>query len=293
MKQLLLGYKLFRNTIVRQMGMLSFIAIAVTLMIYLSVHHDYPLLKLNLSLPGLLSVSLGLLLVFSNNTAYEKWWEGRKELGSMVNSTRNLALQVTTYLLPERQIEKQYFCEGLILFAHQMKNHLRGEDKIYESGFYDHDKLDIIKIADHRPNVIVKYLHEFVQEKLRSKEINEHQMQNMIVNLSTLTDIVGKCERIKSSPLPVAYAFLLKMFVLLYVLIVPLALIHDIEWWTLPIVMLIAYVLLSIITTAEEIEDPFGYDLSDLPMDKITDNITKNIREIYETQIKLKRDYNS
>ncbi|MBY0427510.1 MAG: hypothetical protein K2Q22_17875, partial [Cytophagales bacterium] len=73
--------------------------------------------------------------------------------------------------------------------------------------------------------------------------------------------------------------------VMLYVLILPLALIHDIEWWTLPIVLLIAYVLLSIITTAEEIEDPFGYDLNDLPMDAITDRITANIREIYKTEI--------
>ncbi|MBY0424049.1 MAG: hypothetical protein K2Q22_00300, partial [Cytophagales bacterium] len=89
MKNILLNFKLFRITLSRQTGMLSFIAIMVTLMCYLSVHHDYPFLKLNLSLPGLLSVSLGLLLVFRNNTAYEKWWEGRKELGNMVNSSRN------------------------------------------------------------------------------------------------------------------------------------------------------------------------------------------------------------
>ena len=110
-------------------------------------------------------------------------------------------------------------------------------------------------------------------------------MQGMVNNLSILTDVVGRCERIKATPIPMAYAFLLKMFVMLYVLILPLTLIHDIEWWTLPIVLLIAYVLFSIITTAEEIEDPFGHDLNDLPMDTITNNITKNIREIYHTQI--------
>ncbi len=285
MKKFELYLKQFQKTLHRQTGMLSTVAVVVTLMCYLSVHHDYPFLKLNLALPGLLSVSLGLLLVFRNNTAYEKWWEGRKELGNMVNSCRNLALQITTYLLPEHQLDKQYFCEGLILFAHQMKNHLRGENAIFESGFYDHAKLDIIQVSDHRPNVIIKYLHEFVQEKLRSKEINEHQMQGMVNNLSILTDVVGRCERIKATPIPMAYAFLLKMFVMLYVLILPLTLIHDIEWWTLPIVLLIAYVLFSIITTAEEIEDPFGHDLNDLPMDTITNNITKNIREIYHTQI--------
>lgn len=286
MKQLTLNFKLFIITLKRQTGMLLFLALTVTLMCYVAVHHDYPLLKLNLSLPGLLSVALGLLLVFRNNTAYEKWWEGRKELGAMVNCSRNLALQVTTYLKADQYQDKQYFCEGLIFFVNQMKNHLRGEKQMYDGAQYDHEKLDIIKEVEHKPNLILKYLNEFVQEKLKAKEINEHHMQQMISNLGILTDVVGKCERIKSTPIPMAYAFLLKMFVMLYVLILPLALIHDIEWWTLPIVLTIAYVLLSIITTAEEIEDPFGYDLNDLPMDSIAERLTNNIREIYQTKIK-------
>ncbi len=273
--------KLFFSSLLRQIKYLTFVAVAVSLFIYFTIEHDYIIFKITLALPGLLSVSLGLLLVFRNNTAYDKWWEGRKEVGSLVNNIRNLSLEIATFLSKEDKDEKVKFTNGLISYAYQLKKHLRSEQDLHLNSFYEiPESENIVKNSGHKPLAIMYFLQSQVQNLFKIKKISEIQMQQLTVGLTNLIDIIGRCERIKNTPIPIAYAFLLKMFIFIYVLILPLALVHDIGWVTLPIVLMIQYVLMSIITTAEEIEDPFGYDLNDLPMDDITKGIEKTTKQI-------------
>src|SRR5918993_443077 len=58
---------------------------------------------------SLLGLVISLLLVFRTNTAYDRWWEGRKLWGSLVNNSRNLAIKLQSFL--EAEEERKLFRE--------------------------------------------------------------------------------------------------------------------------------------------------------------------------------------
>ena len=98
-----------------------------------------------------------------------------------------------------------------------------------------------------------------------------------------LTDIVGKCERIKKTPIPYSYSIFLKKFIFIYTLTLPLGLATTFFFWSVPISMFVLYILASLELLAEEIENPFGEDTNDLPVDEICNTIKANVHEIFKS----------
>ena len=99
-----------------------------------------------------------------------------------------------------------------------------------------------------------------------------------------IRDRIGGCERIKTTPIPFSFSMFCKKFLFIYTLTLPISLTMQFGYWTVPIVMLVFYFLVSIELISEEIEDPFGEDINDLPLDEICFKIKKNIEEIIETK---------
>ncbi|OHX68420.1 bestrophin family protein [Flammeovirga pacifica] len=235
-------------------------------------------IETNFTLPGLMGAILGILLVFRNNTAYDRWWEARKVLGGLVNTSRNYALQVKQ-LLPDSKEKTELF--GLIsAFPFVLKEHLRSGVIYQELDFLDEEIIKELKNWDHVPNAV----NQLIQVRLKSVydrgEITDFQLLKLIENSDELIDIMGKCERIHKTPMPQSHTYLLRAYIYIYAIIMPLGLIENLEWWTIPAVIIIYYVAMSIVTISEEIEDPFGLDPNDLPVDNIANNIYKNIQEI-------------
>ena len=79
---------------------------------------------------SLLGVVLGLFLVFRTNTAYDKWWEGRKIWGAMVNDCRNLSLKLNAFLKPEDEHNRSDFATLIASYVTTMKDHLRDDVKL-------------------------------------------------------------------------------------------------------------------------------------------------------------------
>ncbi|MDB5272767.1 MAG: hypothetical protein JWO58_1134 [Chitinophagaceae bacterium] len=236
-------------------------------------------MKISAALPGYMGAALGLLLVFRNSTAYEKWWEARKEVGSLVNTTRNFALCLNAFLPYGHQV-KTHLIELLASYVFTLKDHLRDKHTLsYISNLSEKEK-KIVEKAEHKPNIIANLMMVHIEDLWKKKEITDLQQFLLIEKINLLIDIQGKCERIKNTPIPMAYGFLLKFFINIYVVILPFSLIGDIGWGCVPLVMLLYYILMSIVVTAEEIEEPFGTDLNDLQLDLISQNIGNNIREI-------------
>ncbi len=242
--------------------------------------HDFNL-TISAALPGYMGAALGLLLVFRNSTAYEKWWEARKEMGALVNTSRNFALCLNGFLAPKHP-QKNPIIELLTSYVFSLKDHLRDND-VYShlSNLTDTDQ-KLIEHSNHKPNIIANMLINKVELLWKNGDITDFQQYILIEKITGLIDIQGKCERIKNTPIPMAYGFLLKFFINIYVIILPFSLIDDIGWGCVPLVMLLYYILMSIVITAEEIEQPFGTDLNDLKLDVISHNIGQNIREIIE-----------
>lgn len=222
---------------------------------------------------NLLGFVISMLLVFRTNTSYDRWWEGRKLLGSLVNVSRNLALKIKA--LPISESEKLFFQYSIPEYALALKLHLRdkpflGKDNI----LFDVDG------EKHVPNQVAGSMFKKVHEWHQNKLIDSQSLYTLNKDINIFTDICGACERIKNTPIPFAYSAFIKKFIFIYVITLPLGWVFSLGYFVIPIVPFILYVLASLELIAEEIENPFGNDDNDLPLDQIANNIEKHIQEI-------------
>jgi putative membrane protein len=233
----------------------------------------------NLSLiHSALGMVISMLLVFRTNTAYERWWEGRKIWGSLVNSSRNLAMKVRS-LVPS---ESQYFAAMIPNYAFAMKNHLRGEHyKTELEETVDFNPAEYTA-ADHVPNKIALRLMERMEQLRKEGKLLPEHLLFLQAELNNFTDAVGACERIRKTPIPFSYSVFLKKFIFLYVMTLPFGFVFSLGYWVIPVVSIIFYVLASLELIAEEIEDPFGSDANDLPTEEIALGIRVSIRQLLD-----------
>ena len=224
---------------------------------------------------SLLGFVLSLLLAYRTNTAYDRWWEGRKMWGSLVNCSRNLALKLSALLTSKSDI--LFFRKTIPGYASILSKHLSDEDTAKE--LFDDVDLEIEQ-HKHRPNQVAKMLFQKVNDLYLSKKITGDQLIILNNELQSFTDICGACERIKNTPIPYSYSAFIKKFIFIYVLTLPYAYVFILGYLVVPVVVFIFYVLASLELIAEEIEDPFGNDVNDLPTQKIAENIKKHVEEL-------------
>lgn len=271
---------LFKKSIFQRIfGGMVVMGLLTSIICYLHFKFNIINIEVSSALPGYLGAALGLLLVFRNNSAYDRWWEARKVLGELVNISRNIAINIKN-LVAFSDLEKIQLAKLQISFCYALKEHLREGVKKEELKRINPPEIDWILSRNHKPNAIANLMVDKIEYLHNEKHINDIQQYLLIGNTNTLIDILGKCERIKKTPIPVAYAFLLKIFIVIYVIILPFGLLETLGWSVVPLTIILYYLLMTIVLTAEEIEDPFGLELSDLPVDQITRNIEKDVIEI-------------
>jgi ion channel-forming bestrophin family protein len=224
---------------------------------------------------GMLGFVISLLLAYRTNTAYDRWWEGRKMWGGLVNSSRNLSIKLSAILTDEK--DKAYFRKMLPGYASILHKHLNDSD----TGKQLFDDVDLdVDHHKHRPNQVAKMLFHKVNDLYSSKKITGDQLIILNNELQAFTDICGACERIKNTPIPYSYSAFIKKFIFIYVLTLPFGYVFSLGYYVIPVVVFIFYVLASLELIAEEIEDPFGSDANDLPTKKISENIKRNVEEL-------------
>ena len=224
---------------------------------------------------GMLGFVISLLLAYRTNTAYDRWWEGRKLWGSLVNNSRNLALRLSAILKEEN--DKHFFRKVIPGYASILQKHLSNEETAL--ALFDDLNLDIDH-HKHRPNQIAKMLFQKINDLYLSGKITGDQLIILNGELLSFTDVCGACERIKNTPIPYSYSAFIKKFIFFYVMTLPFGYVFSLDYFVIPVVVFIFYVLASLELIAEEIEDPFGGDANDLPTAKIANNIKKNVEEL-------------
>lgn len=228
-------------------------------------------------LHNLLGFVLSLLLVFRTNTAYDRWWEGRKLWGALVNNSRNLSMKLNALLRHEQDDDRNFFNRMIPLFALVLKDHLALETTRLALTADVHPELDRNK---HVPNQVAALMIQRIYQMHHAGRISGDELITLNNELQSFTDICGACERIKNTPIPFSYSTFVKKFIFIYVLTLPFGFVFTLGYWVIPMVVFIFYVLASLEIIAEEIEDPFGGDANDLPTEKIAGNIEKNVQEI-------------
>ena len=224
---------------------------------------------------SMLGFVISLLLVFRTNTAYDRWWEGRKLWGALVNNSRNLAIKISAMLDKEKDLD--YFKKIIPMYASILHEHLNNDDTSQE--LFDNVTLEIDH-HKHKPNHVALMMFRKVNDLYNSKKITGSQLIVLNSEIQSFTDICGVCERIKNTPIPYSYSTFIKKFIFIYVITLPFDYAFSLGYYSVPVVVFIFYVLASLELIAEEIEDPFGSDPNDLPTRKIADNIKKHVGEL-------------
>jgi len=231
---------------------------------------------------NLLGFAISMLLVFRTNTAYDRWWEGRKLWGGLVNNSRNLAMKLSVILSKEDNELRLFFRKVIPAYAYALHHHLRSEKTrtaLFETGEHAHIMQQIDK-EKHVPNQVALLMYSHIQQAYKEQKIDGNQLIILNGELQSFTDICGACERIKNTPIPFSYSVFIKKFIFFYIMTLPLGYVFTLGYYVIPVVAFIFYVLASLELIAEEIEDPFGGDDNDIPTDKIARNIHNHVAEI-------------
>ena len=231
--------------------------------------HNIPIIH------GMLGFVISLLLVFRTNTAYDRWWEGRKLWGGLVNNSRNLAIKLSAMLKDES--DRKFFRKFIPTYASILHRHLH--DTETSKQLFDDVDLEIDH-HKHKPNQVKRMMFHKINDLYDSKKITGEQLIILNEELQSFTDICGACERIKNTPIPYSYSAFIKKFIFFYTMTLPFGYSISLGYFVAPVVVFIFYVLASLELIAEEIEDPFGDDENDLPTKKIAENIKKHVEEL-------------
>lgn len=232
--------------------------------------------KLPNSAHALVGVALGLLLVFRTNASYDRWWEGRKLLGAMVNRCRDLTRQFATLLPAGKGDEARTLTRHVSLFYQVSALGLRQDrdlQALVSKGVLLEAEKQALEPAGARGPVVLGWMSARLARLAASGELSEWRLMGIDSNLTALQDALGACERIAKTPLPFAYAQHLKALVTLFVMTAPFVLVDPMKWNTPLAMAALAFALFGIDEIGIEIEEPFGQDANDLPIDKIGEGI--------------------
>lgn len=252
-----------------------------TLFITFLVLHYFPnavVLEKLFSVYSLIGFVISLLLVFRTNTAYDRWWEGRRKWGELVNDSRILAVKLAEFTIQKE--DKEYFARMISNFVYATKEHLRKGIKWKELNLSEDEK-SFLENSDHVPNAIVQLIYRRITLLKKKGDLSEQDCIVLDININNFLNCLGACERIKNTPIPFSYSLFIKKFIFIYVTTLPLAFVTIFGYFSALIATFVFYVLVSMEVLAEEIEDPFGIDDNDLPVDQICERIKNNVQQIF------------
>ena len=280
-------FRLHKADTFRKLGLMIFCMciysaiIAVLELEYWKLSADNNLKNITI-MHGLLGFVISLLLVFRTNTAYDRWWEGRKLWGSLTNNSRNLAMKLSVILPEEEKGQRSFFRKIIPTYAQELHVHLRSE-KTRLALFEDVEHRELFETIDnekHVPNQLALLMYKHIHQLHLQGKISGEQLIYLNPELQSFTDICGGCERIKNTPIPFSYSVFIKKFIFIYIMTLPFGYVFSLGYYVIPVVAFIFYILASLELIAEEIEDPFGNDDNDVPTEKIAQNIQKSVRDI-------------
>lgn len=215
---------------------------------------------------SILGIILGLLLVFRTNTSYDRWWEGRRLWGQLVNISRGLAHQLDAQL-PKDAPQRVEYGDLLELFPVTLAAHLRRPRGAP---------------GDHVPNRVVQSMSRALHRDVAAGVLPRETIISLTPVLLAFDDITGACERIRNTPIPFSYSSYVKQFVLLYALIMPFGLVKEFGYGTVIACMFTFFATMGLELLATEIEEPFGTDRNDLPLNDLADRIGRDVRALLE-----------
>jgi putative membrane protein len=268
-----------RGTLVREIGWRVGLCVLWAVLVVLW-HYNVRHLGTSVVLHSLVGVALGLLLVFRTNASYDRYWEGRRLWGGIVNETRNLIRQASVHLDCDPAL-LHTLTRWTAVFPWAVMSTLRGESDLGPSiEEFSPDQIRDAKSAQHPALLAAQKMTACLRDAGRRGLISDIIQASLDANVQQLVDYLGGCERIRKTPLPFAYVVHLRRGLIIYCFTLPFALVDTFGWFTILDVLLIAYTFFGIEEIGVEIEGPFGNDENDLPLPEICTTIRNNLYDL-------------
>lgn len=275
------GFRLFlmlRGSVLPRILPALTINILIATLVTIS-HGDLFELKITLTtIPfTLIGLPISIFLGFRNNTAYDRFWEARKLWGELLIRSRNLSRQCQSLIaypitaiasngLTDIRVRMIY---RAIAFSYALKNLLRdlpGEDM---PQWLTQEEVTLMQSSKNKPDFLINRMALDLQQSMNEKRIDPCLAANIDTTLSAITATAAACERIKNTPIPFSYTLLLHRTAYIYCFLLPFGLVDSIGFMTPFVVAIVAYTFFGLDALGDEIEEPFGLDANDLPLDAI------------------------
>lgn len=245
-------------------------------------------IKFTLAPFSILGVAIAIFLGFRNNACYSRYVEARHLWGQLMIASRSLLREVKTTLPDDAELGQ--FVRLQIAFAHCLRMTLRRNPQAEPLTKYLSEKdLQTVFAAQSPANRILLLMGEWLAVRRRDGQLSDilfHSLNNRLNDMST---VLAGCERIANTPVPFAYTLILHRTVYLFCIMLPFALVVDLHYMTPFISVLISYTFISLDALAEELEDPFGTENNDLPLDAICNAIEIDLLQMNdETNVPAK-----
>lgn len=206
---------------------------------------------------GVASFALSMLMVFRTNASYGRFDEARKLWGGMVNRSRDITRQACTWFQEDERVLLEALVRWQAAFPWVVKNHLR-KDQSWEDDLKDillPEELDMLLSypGPDRANVVLVTLAEVVERA----HVSSEERLRIDQNLTYFADMLGACERILRTPIPLSYTRLTSRLLVLWMFGLPFTIYSTFGWLTIPASIMLTYVLLAIKEIGVLIEEPF------------------------------------
>jgi len=235
-----------------------------------------------LSIPPftLMGVALAIFLGFRNSVSYERYWEARKQWGTLLIAARSLTREVASFAPAESELPRRV-ARTLAAFAFALKHQLRGTDPRGDLACrLEATVLERVCAARFVPSALLLCLAQDFAAAQKAGVLSDLQLQSLDRNLDRLTDASGACERIANTPIPYTYRVLMNRTVMVYCLLLPVGLSTSIGWVTVLVAPFIAYTFLALDVIGEQIEEPFGKEPNDLALASMCHGIEVSVCEL-------------
>ncbi|RKE24491.1 putative membrane protein [Paraburkholderia sp. BL23I1N1] len=264
----------WRGSVLPQLLPRLFLIFCISIVAVAAHDHLLPVsLNLNTTTPfSLVGIALAVFLGFRNNASYDRWWEARKLWGQLLNEARSLTRQAIT--LPNKPLPKaeiETFTTVLSTIPHALRHQLRKSDPSEDLvARLPKPLFDRVMASRYKPATLMLWLGEWVKRHAQAGAIDPVAVLAFDRNLNGLSDVIGGCERIVSTPLPFAYSVMIHRTVYFFCASLPFGLVDSIGIFTPVFAVFVAYTFMAHEAIASQIEEPFGTDDNDLALEAMS-----------------------
>ena len=237
--------------------------------------------------------AISIIVAFRNQSSYARWWEARTLWGAIVNNSRSFGRQVVTVMLPqhdgdpaeletaELKIVQRRLLYHQIAYVHALRQHLRGLSPWQDlAPLLPEPELAALREEKNVPLAIQREIAAMLRDCQARGWVDIAHWRAMDGNLDDLMDAQGGAERIKNTPMPKQYDYFPQLFVQIYCVLLPLALVTSMGWFTPFGSTLVGFIFLALDKIGRDLEDPFENTIYDVPLTAITTTIETNLRQL-------------